>query len=111
MATAILVGIGIWAFLRIIFTGFYSIDQNERAVITTFGRAERLHGDTGEGPDALMIREDERHRYVYPVVQVVQPGLHFKFPWQKVHRVSIATQTAGCLPVRAESGQPAPRMM
>ena len=32
-------------------------------------------------------------RYSYPNVEVIQPGgPYFKWPWQKVHKVSIATQ-------------------
>jgi regulator of protease activity HflC (stomatin/prohibitin superfamily) len=38
--------------VRTILTGIYTVDQNERAVITTFGRAERLGGTTLEDPIA-----------------------------------------------------------
>lgn len=87
---AVLFGIGLWAFFRILFTGFYTVDQNERAVVLTFGRAPRL----GESmADAGELRPDEQARYAYPAIQVVQPGLRFKFPWQTVRKVSIATQT------------------
>ena len=36
---------------------------------------------------------DEKERYEYPQVRVVGPGgPYFKLPWQKVHKVSVATQ-------------------
>lgn len=91
----ILLGIAIWFVIRCLISGFYAVDQNERAVVTTFGRASRFEGRTTSGEaESASLRPDEKERYVYPVVNVVQPGLHFKFPWQKVYKVSIATQTA-----------------
>jgi regulator of protease activity HflC (stomatin/prohibitin superfamily) len=92
---AVLTGIALWFFLRCLLSGFYTVDQNERAVVTTFGRAPRF-GDktTLDDPISADLRPDEKDRYVYPLVHVVQPGLRFKFPWQKVYKVSIATQTA-----------------
>jgi regulator of protease activity HflC (stomatin/prohibitin superfamily) len=90
IGAAILFGIGLWAFFRILLTGFYIVDQNERAVVTTFGRAPRLSDHVSASDD---LRPEERERYQYPTIQVVQPGLHFKFPWQAVHKVSISTQT------------------
>lgn len=90
----LLLGIAIWFFLRCILSGFYTIDQNERAVVTTLGRAPRF-GDktTLEDPISDALNEDEKSRYAFPLLEIIQPGLHFKFPWQKVYRVSIATQT------------------
>ncbi len=35
----ILVGFGVWFFLRYVLSAFYTVDQNERAVKTIFGRA------------------------------------------------------------------------
>ncbi len=91
---ALLIGLGVWFALRVFLTGFYTVDPNERAVVTTFGRAARTGRTTMESPLAADLNPDERERYAYPAVEVVPPGLHFKFPWQKVHKVSIATQTA-----------------
>ncbi|RPI81019.1 MAG: SPFH domain-containing protein [Planctomycetaceae bacterium] len=83
-----------WFLIRYLYTGFYIIDQNQRAVITTLGRAERLRDATTlELPIAGGLKEDEKERYVYPQVHVVQPGFYWKWPWQEVHRVSIATAT------------------
>ncbi len=45
-----LLGFLAYFIVRAILTGIYTVDQNERAVITTFGRAERLGGTTLEDP-------------------------------------------------------------
>jgi len=84
-----------WFVLRYVLAGFYTVDQNERAVKTSFGRAERL-GDrtTLDDPIAQELREEERRRYSYPQVRVIPPGgPYFKWPWERIHKVSIATQT------------------
>ncbi|MFN0056768.1 MAG: SPFH domain-containing protein [Planctomycetales bacterium] len=83
-----------WFLIRYLLAGFYVIDQNQRAVITTFGRAERLRDATTlELPIAEALADDEKERYAYPQVRVVPPGFYWKWPWQQVHRVSIATAT------------------
>jgi len=39
------------------------------------------------------LTDDEKERYEYPQVRVVGPGgPYFKLPWQKVHKVTVATQ-------------------
>jgi regulator of protease activity HflC (stomatin/prohibitin superfamily) len=83
-----------WFFLRFGLGGFYTIGPNERAVVTTFGRAQRV-GDatTLEDPITEGLRPEERERYVYPQVRVVGPGFYWKFPWQDVHKISVATVT------------------
>jgi regulator of protease activity HflC (stomatin/prohibitin superfamily) len=92
---AFLLGVAVWFVLRCLISGFYTVDQNERAVVTTFGRAPRFGKQTTlDDPIAGSLRADEKERYVYPLLHVTPPGLHFKFPWQKVYKVSIATQTA-----------------
>ena len=82
-------------FLRCIAGGLYTVQQNERAVVTSFGRAERL-GDrrTIELPIAEDLNDGERERYDYPQVVVKGPGgPYFKWPWQKVHKVDVAIRT------------------
>src|ERR1035441_4197687 len=76
--------------------GIFTVDQNERAVKTSFGRAERLAGDktTLDDPIAGFLAEDERMRYIYPQVRVILPGgPYLKMPWEKVRKVSLATTT------------------
>lgn len=75
--------------------GFFSVDQNERAVLTSFGRAQRLAGRTTlDLPIAQALRPDEQQRYAFPQVRVIGPGgPYFRWPWQKVHKVSVAVKT------------------
>ena len=93
--TAILIGLAIWLVIRVIVPGFYTVDQNERAVKTIFGRAERVSGATTlQDPISELLSEEEKPRYAYPQVRVIPPGgPYFKMPWAKIHKVSIATQT------------------
>ncbi|MCG8460301.1 MAG: hypothetical protein MI919_28800, partial [Holophagales bacterium] len=71
--------------------GFFTVDQNERAVKTVFGRAQRL----GDGAPAFdRLSDDERERYDFPQLRLIPPGgPYFKLPWEKVHKVSVATNT------------------
>jgi regulator of protease activity HflC (stomatin/prohibitin superfamily) len=91
----ILVGFVAWFVVRYIIFGLYTVDQNERAVKTIFGRAERVgEATTLDDPISESLREDEKERYVFPQVRVIPPGgPYFKMPWEKVYKVSIATQT------------------
>jgi regulator of protease activity HflC (stomatin/prohibitin superfamily) len=90
----VLLGFLAYFIVRVVLTGIYTVDQNERAVITTFGRAERLTGSTLEDPIAESLSDEEKERYNYPQVRVIGPGgPYFKLPWQRVYKVSIATQT------------------
>jgi regulator of protease activity HflC (stomatin/prohibitin superfamily) len=90
-----LVGLVLWFFARFGVGGFYTIGPNERAVLCTFGRAQRLGTATNlDDPQASgMMRPDEWERYVYPQVRIVGPGFYWKLPWQTLHRASIATTT------------------
>ncbi len=88
-------GCAAWLFYRFVLTGFYTVNQNERAVKTVFGRAERLEDkSTLDDPIAEQLETDEQKRYCYPQLKVIQPGgPYFKWPWEKVHKVSVATKT------------------
>src|ERR1035441_2805586 len=91
-----LIGLLAWFLLRFLLMGVYTVDQNERAVKTSFGRAERGSGakPTLDDRIAEFHRPEERSRYSYPQVRVIQPGgPYFKMPWEKIIRVSIATTT------------------
>ncbi|GAA4262938.1 SPFH domain-containing protein [Dactylosporangium darangshiense] len=86
------VGLLAWLLLRFVVRGFYTVGPNERAVITTFGRARRLGtATTLDDPITQSLSPEEADRYVYPQVRVVHPGVHRKWPWQTVHKASIAT--------------------
>jgi regulator of protease activity HflC (stomatin/prohibitin superfamily) len=90
----VLLGVAIWFFARYGLGGFYTIGPNERAVLCTFGRAQRLADETTlSDPIAEKLTPEEKQRYEYPQVRVVAPGFHWKLPWQTLHRASIATST------------------
>ena len=91
-----LFGLAAWFVVRYVLSGFYTVNQNERAVKTSFGRAQRLGTDrtTLDDPIAESLRPDERDRYVYPLVRVIGPGgPYLKMPWEKIHKVSVSVQT------------------
>jgi len=84
------IGLALYIFLKSIIGGFYTVRPDERAVLTSFGRAVRI----ADRLDDPQLSEDEKKRYVYPKLRVVKPGgPYFKKPWQKVHKVSISTKT------------------
>jgi len=89
----IFIGILLFAVFITLIRGFYVVNQNERAVKTVFGRAKRLKEAGDDVSNTL--REDEKERYKYPALQVIQPGgPYFKLPWEKIHKVSVATNTS-----------------
>lgn len=80
-----------WFVARYVFGGFYSVQQNERAVKTIWGRAERVGGAVVPSDD---LTPDEKERYLYPQVRVIGPGgPYFKWPWERIYTVSVATET------------------
>jgi len=87
------IGFLLWFFVRYGVGGFYTVGPNERAVITTFGRAQRTGSSTLEEPIGMTLRPDERERYAYPQVRVIGPGFYWKLPWQDARKVSVATNT------------------
>ncbi len=89
------IGFITWFLSRYLVGGLYTVDQNERAVKTSFGRADRVpDATTASDPIAESLTEDEKLRYNYPQVRVIPPGgPYFKWPWEKVYKVSVATQT------------------
>jgi regulator of protease activity HflC (stomatin/prohibitin superfamily) len=94
--TGLIVGFCIWFLLRYIVTALYTVDQNERAVKTVFGRAERSGIVTTAKIPLLggTLTDEQKERYNYPLVRVIPPGgPYFKWPWEQIYKVSIATQT------------------
>lgn len=91
----VLAGLFFYFLYRTLLSGFYTVQQNERAVVTSFGRAQRLPGkSTLELPIADGLNDDEKRRYRYPQLRVVGPGgPYLKLPWQKVHKVDTAIFT------------------
>jgi regulator of protease activity HflC (stomatin/prohibitin superfamily) len=94
MVLGVLLGVVLWFFARYGIGGFYTIGPSERAVLCTFGRAQRLEDETTlSDPIAEKLTPEEQQRYEYPVVRVVGAGFYWKLPWQTLHRTSIATST------------------
>jgi len=92
---AIGIGFVIWFIVRYGIAGLYTVDQSERAVKTSFGKADRIpRANTLTLPLAEHLRPEERERYTYPQVRVIPPGgPYFRWPWERVYKVSVATQT------------------
>ncbi len=93
--TGLAIGAAIYVIFRCVLGGIYQVEQNERAVITSFGRAQRS-GDatTLDGPLADTLAPSSQDRYCYPQLRVIGPGgPYLKRPWQKVHKVNIAINT------------------
>jgi len=84
--------LGVLTFLvyRVLIRAFYTIKPDERAILTAFGRAQRL--------DKLMVKDaslsdEEMARYQVPRLRTIDPGgPYFKWPWQEVHRVRVVTE-------------------
>jgi len=95
IVSGIVAGVIIWFLVRYLVAGLYTVNQNERAVKTSFGRVERVGAATTlQDPISAALLPEEKERYNYPQVRVIPPGgPYFKWPWEKVYRVSIATQT------------------
>jgi regulator of protease activity HflC (stomatin/prohibitin superfamily) len=91
----IVAGFIAWFIVRYVLAGIYTVNQDERAVKTTFGRAERV-GDATilSDPISEHLKPEERERYDYPQVRVIPPGgPYFRWPWQKIYKVNVSTQT------------------
>lgn len=89
IAIGFMLGLLAYCFFKVVVGGLYTVSPDERAVVTSFGKATRLNQKAAVPP----MNSEERQRYEYPQVQVVRPGgPYFKFPWQQVHKVSVATQ-------------------
>ena len=95
IAAGCLIGFIAWFLVRYLVAGLYTVNQNERAVKTSFGRAERVQNlTTLDDPVSAALSADEKSRYVFPQVRVIPPGgPYFRWPWEKVYKVSIATET------------------
>ncbi|NJK93163.1 MAG: SPFH domain-containing protein, partial [Blastochloris sp.] len=69
-ALEIIIGIafGLLAYfvMRVLAMGLFTVDQNERAVITSFGRAQRIEGVTSLDDPSPSTPQSDRDRYIYP---------------------------------------------
>lgn len=86
-------GFAVYALIRVVVTSLYIVRPDQRAVRTTFGRADRLPEEMRRKTDSIDLQGEEGQRYRYPQVRVIGPGgPYFKWPWQTIHKVSVATQ-------------------
>jgi len=92
----IVLGVTAYLLLRALMMGFFTVAPNERAVLTSFGRAQRMgRATTLDTPLADDLPEADRERYSYPQLHVIGPGgPYFRWPWQRVHKVNVAISTA-----------------
>ena len=92
----IVLGVIAYILLRALMMGFFTVAPNERAVLTSFGRAQRIgRASTLDTPLADDLPETDRERYRYPQLHVIGPGgPYFRWPWQRVHKVNVAISTA-----------------
>ncbi len=90
-----LIGFMVWFLAKYLVGGLYTVNQNERAVKSRFGRAQRVGtATTLDDPICEHLTADQKERYAYPQVRVIPPGgPYFKWPWERVYKVSIATET------------------
>ena len=96
LGTGIVLGAAGWFAVRCVLTGFFTVDQSERAVKVRLGRAVRLAGEptTRQGPVSEGLARTDEDRYVYPQLEVIPPGgPYFKWPWERVVKVTVSTQT------------------
>jgi regulator of protease activity HflC (stomatin/prohibitin superfamily) len=91
----VIFGFVAWFVVRWGVFGFFTVEQDERAVKTVLGRAQR-HGNATilSSPVGTTLAAHEKDRYAWPQLVVYPPGgPYFKWPWEKVHKVSVATRT------------------
>jgi regulator of protease activity HflC (stomatin/prohibitin superfamily) len=82
-------GIIAFVIIRVLIGCLYTVRPDQRAAVTSFGAVQKLQEKAAPPP----LSDDEIERYHYPQVRVVGPGgPYFKMPWQRVHKVSVATQ-------------------
>ncbi len=90
---AFLGGLTVYAVGRVVVTSLFIVRPDQRAVKTSFGKAERLPDSMVDKADGTDLTSEESERYQHPKVRVIGPGgPYFKWPWQRVHKISVATQ-------------------
>jgi regulator of protease activity HflC (stomatin/prohibitin superfamily) len=87
---AFLAGLILYFGVLVVSRAWFVVKPNERAVLVTLGRAQRLGDQFVDDPS---LNEDERKRYRYPLLRILGPGWHFKWPWQTPVIEDIATRS------------------
>lgn len=87
---AFVFGVFVYSTVRVLIGCLYTVRPDQRAVVTSFGAVQTL--PTPVTPESE-LSDEEKIRYEYPQVRVIGPGgPYFKWPWQGVRKVSVATQ-------------------
>lgn len=71
MVFAFLAGLLVYVVIKVFVRALYTVKPNERAVLTSFGRAVRLADQWVENDS---LNEDERERYRFPQLRVIGPA-------------------------------------
>ena len=87
---AFFAGLILYFGITVLSRAWFVVKPNERAVLVTLGRAQRLGNQFVDDPS---LNDDERKRYHYPLLRILGPGWHFKWPWQKPVVEDIATRS------------------
>jgi regulator of protease activity HflC (stomatin/prohibitin superfamily) len=86
----VVAGVILWFLVRYLVMGFYTVEQNERAVLTSFGKGVVKDSQPNWSDKSNETKFSEEN---CPKLKVIGPGFHFKLPWQQVYKESIATRT------------------
>jgi regulator of protease activity HflC (stomatin/prohibitin superfamily) len=83
-------GLVLYVLLRALMLGFFTVAPTERAVLTSFGKGQRIAGvSTLDTPLTEDIPASDRNRYRYPQFAGDRAGRpYFRWPWQQVHKVN-----------------------
>jgi regulator of protease activity HflC (stomatin/prohibitin superfamily) len=87
---AFVAGVLVYFGVTVLSRAWFVVKPNERAVLVTLGRAQRLGNQYVNDPN---MSEDEQKRYRYPLLKILGPGWHFKWPWQRPVIEDIATRS------------------
>jgi regulator of protease activity HflC (stomatin/prohibitin superfamily) len=87
---AFFAGVLVYFGITVLSRAWFVVKPNERAVLVTLGRAQRLGNQFVKDPN---MSEDEQKRYRYPLLRILGPGWHFKWPWQRPVVEDIATHS------------------
>ena len=91
-----LIGVLAAIVFKTVVRGFYVVNQNERAIKTVFGKAVRAKGSSAKDEYLSgLLTDEQKQRYDFPLLKVIKPGgPYFKWPWEKILKVSVATKTS-----------------
>ena len=89
------VGVGFYIFIKYLLGGTFTVNENERVVLVSFGRASRIRAPLiSETKLGEAISDGEKDFFDFPQLKVYGPGgPYFKFPWQTIERVNVSIQT------------------